>query len=203
MLFLAAVISLVYLLIIKLTFWDLLLLHSVVASVFLLCLRVLRYWNVMAVVEAVWCIMGLLVCGSVIYVVLALLKSILVGNDLWLAWHSFWIWVFAVGADVHVAVIFLLEWWPSFLTDEAIGLFAFVALLEKRLRRRWLGLTMVVADVAADVFALVEVSVCIAYLFHYFFCCWTHCNSVSLIVAQDVSICHILCVNAASTLDHR
>ena len=58
----------------------------------------------------------------------------MVVDDLRLAGDSFGIRILTVRAHVHVAVIFLFERRPSFLTDEAIRLFALVALLEKCLR---------------------------------------------------------------------
>ena len=119
--------------------------------------------------------MGLFVCSRVVHIVLRLLQCILLVHNLRLSGHSFRIWIFAVWAHVHVVVvIFLFQRWPSFLTDEGICLFTFCVLFEECLARWRLLLAIVIADIATDVFRLIEVLFLILQFAGLLGCCWAH-----------------------------
>ena len=114
--------------------------------------------------------MGLFVCSRVVHIVLRLLQCILLVHNLRL-----WFWIFTVRAHVHVVVvIFLFQRWLSFLTDERICLFTFCVLFEKCLARWRLLLAIVIADIATDIFRLIEVLFLILQFAGLLGCCWAH-----------------------------
>lgn len=199
-------ISLCYYLLILEGLTFLLLTHHVTSGSHIIILLlhnylIVRNRNIMAIVETVWIRIRLLVRSSIIYFVLGMLKNIRACQNLRLSWDSFRIWVFAVGAHVHIGVIvLLLQGWPSLLPNQRCIIFVLWSILLKEgLSGRTLRLTMV-TYISANVLTLVKAAVVNA-LLHAF---GTDNVSWALIrVVEDVGICYVLSVYTSSTLDQR
>jgi len=111
--------------------------------------------------------------------------------------------VFAIGANVHIGairvVVFLLQLRPAFFADERVGVCCFFVFLEESLAGR--RLTLVVADVPADVLGLVKG----IHVFLHTLLAGTHDadSALSLVsVIEGVSVCNVLAVDTAASLDH-
>lgn len=130
-------------------------------TILLLCLLpwIVRHRNIVAIVKTVWIVMRLLISCCVVNIIGRLLQTLPV-NYLWLSWNSFGIRVLTIRADVHIGVIILLlQWWPSLFTDQRIVIFIFCIFFEKCLWSWGLWLVVVGANVAAYIFALVEIAI--------------------------------------------
>ena len=104
-------------------------------------------------------------------------------SNLGLTWHSFGV-VLIFG--VHVVIILLLQRGPTFIV------FVLRIIFKEGLGCRWLRL--IVADVSADVFALIEL--------HVLLLSWRpHYYTLLIGIIQDIRICYVLSVNASTALN--
>ena len=114
--------------------------------------------------------------------------------------------ILTVGTHVHIlVVVLLLQRGPLLLANQRVVVIILLVFLKESLRRGTLRLVVVSRYVAGNVLALVEVTV-MHVLFHrswtHFVHLVTHHSAALVRVVQDVSVCNILSVYAASTLDH-
>jgi hypothetical protein len=129
-----------------------------------------------------------------------MLKNIRTCHYLWLTRYSFRIRIFTVGAHVHVIVIVLLfQRWPSFLADKGCIIFVFRCVLFKEgLSGRTLRLSMM-TNVSTNILALVKASVVDSFL--HAFCSYDVGGTSLIRVVENVGICDVLCMYAATTFD--